>query len=151
MNSFSKMWASVRSGMISLGNELMQKTIGYGVIATIFPVWLFSVVFLNSAVQAQDNPRKSRAACGKELQKQCTGVPVLANNMLECLKKNHERLSPRCAARANNVVRMCDRDAAQLCQNVVAGQGNILECLTTAKRSVSRRCNAALDTAFLRQ
>jgi hypothetical protein len=113
--------------------------------------WLFSVVILNSAVQAQDNPRKSRAACGKELQKQCTGVPVLANNMLECLKKNHERLSPRCAARANNVVRMCDRDAAQLCQNVVAGQGNILECLTTAKRSVSRRCNAALDTAFLRQ
>src|SRR5215475_8310718 len=82
----------------SIGQDL-QKTIGYGVIATIFPVWLFSVVILNSAVQAQDNPRKSRAACGKELQKQCTGVPMLANNMLECLKKNHERLSPRCAAR----------------------------------------------------
>jgi len=129
----------------------MQKTVRYGAIAASFPIWFFSVVILNSAVQAQDNPRKSRAACGKELQKQCTGVPVLANNMLECLKKNHERLPPRCVARANNVVRMCDRDAAQLCQNVVAGQGNILECLTTAKRSVSRRCNAALDTAFLRQ
>ena len=132
-------------------NENMQKAVRYGVIAASFPVWLFSLVILNSAVQAEDNPRKSRAACGKELQKQCTGVPVLANNMLECLKKNHERLPPRCVARANNVVRMCDRDAAQLCQNVVAGQGNILECLTTAKRSVSRLCNAALDTAFLRQ
>jgi Cysteine rich repeat len=71
--------------------------------------------------------------------------------MIECLQKNQEKLSPRCVARANNVVRMCDRDAAQLCQNVVAGQGNILGCLTTAKRSVSRRCNAALDAAFLRQ
>ena len=129
----------------------MQKTVRYGAIAASFPAWLFSVAILCSAAQAQDNPRKSRAACGKELQKQCTGVSVLANNMLECLKKNQERLSPRCAARANNVVRMCDRDAAQLCQNVVAGQGNILECLTTAKRSVSRRCNAALDAAFLRQ
>jgi hypothetical protein len=71
--------------------------------------------------------------------------------MLECLRKNQEKLSPRCVARANNVVRNCDRDAAQLCQNVVAGQGNILGCLTTAKGSVSRRCNAALDAAFLRR
>jgi hypothetical protein len=131
----------------------VQKTARYSAIAAIIPAWLLSVAILISAAQAQDNPRKTRTAvaCGKELQKQCTGVPVLANNMLECLKKNHEKLSPRCVARANNVVRMCDRDAAQLCQNVVAGQGNILGCLTTAKRSVSRRCNAALDAAFLRQ
>jgi hypothetical protein len=131
----------------------MQRTVRYSAIAAIIPVWLLSVAILTSAAQAQDNLRKTRTAvaCGQELKKQCSGVPVQANNMLECLQKNQEKLSPRCVARANNVVRSCDRDAAQLCQNVVAGQGNILGCLTTAKRSVSRRCNAALDAAFLRQ
>jgi hypothetical protein len=87
-------------------------------------------------------------ACGKELKKQCSGVPVAANNMLECLQKS--QVSRRCAGLAHNVVRMCDRDAVQLCQGVVAGQGNILGCLTIAKGSVSSRCNAAIDAAFLR-
>ena len=131
---------------------MMQRTVRYSAIAAMIPALLLSVAFLVSA-QAQDNPRKTRTAvaCGQELKKQCSGVSVQANNMLECLQKNQEKLSARCVARANNVVRMCDRDAAQRCQNVVAGQGNILGCLTTAKRSVSRRCNAALDAAFLRQ
>ena len=131
----------------------MQKTARYSAIAAIIPVWLLSIAILTSAAQTQDNPRNTRTAvaCGQELKRQCSGVPVRANNMLECLQKNQEKLSRRCVARANNVVRSCDRDAAQLCQNVVAGQGNILGCLTTAKRSVSRRCNAALDAAFLRQ
>jgi len=140
---------SIRCITIFGENEIMQKTVRYCVIAASFLV--SSIAILNSSAQAQNSPRQSRAACGQELQKQCTGVPVLANNMLECLKKNHERLPPRCVARANNVVRTCERDAAQLCQNVVAGQGNILGCLTAAKRLVSRRCNAALDAAFLRQ
>ena len=131
----------------------MQKTVRRSAIVAIIPVWILSVAILPSAAQAQDNSRKTRTAvaCGQELKRQCTGVPVQANNMLECLKKNQEKLSRRCVARANNVVRSCDRDAAQLCQNVVAGQGNILGCLTTARRSVSRRCNAALDAVFLRQ
>ena len=132
-------------------NKMMQRTVRYSAIAAIIP--LLSVAILISAAQAQDNPRKTRTAlaCGKELKKQCSGVPVQANNMLECLQKNREKLSARCVARANNVVRSCERDAAQHCQAVVAGQGNILGCLTTAKRLVSRRCNAALDAAFLRQ
>jgi hypothetical protein len=132
---------------------MMQRTVCYSAIAAIIPALLFSVAILISTAQAQDNPRKTRTAlaCGQELKKQCDGVPVQANNMLECLQKNQEKLSARCVARANNIVRRCDRDAAQRCQTVVAGQGNILGCLTTAKRSVSRRCNAALDAAFLRQ
>jgi hypothetical protein len=85
-----------------------------------------------------------------ELKKQCSGVPVQANNMLECLQRGQEKLSERCVTLANNVARMCDRDAAQRCAGVVAGSGNVLGCLTTARRSVSARCNAALDAAFLR-
>ena len=89
-------------------------------------------------------------ACGKELKKQCGGVPVLANNMRECLQKSQGKLSARCVALANNVVSSCERDALQHCQAIVAGQSNILGCLRTATRIVSSQCSAALDTAFLR-
>jgi Cysteine rich repeat len=136
----------------------MQGTVRYCATAMI-PAWLLSVAILISAVhfnaaQAQDNPKKNRnaiaLACGKELIKHCSGVPVQGNNMLECLQKNQEKLPKRCVALANNVVRVCDIDAAQLCGGVAASGGNILGCLTTAKRSVSSRCNAVLDVAFVR-
>jgi len=78
-------------------------------------------------------------------------MPVQANNMLECLQKNQEKLPPRCVADANNVVRSCDRDAVQHCQAVAAGRGNVLGCLRTAKRVVSPQCHAALDAAFPRR
>ena len=138
--------------MKGLEEKMMQRTVRFSAIAAI--TLLLSVAILISAVHfnvAQAQNRAVRLACGKELIKQCTGVPVAANNMLECLEKNQENLSKRCAALAHHVVRACDRDAAHRCQGVVAGQGNILGCLTTAKRLVSRRCNAALDAVFLRQ
>jgi Cysteine rich repeat len=126
----------------------MQKIIHYSAITAITS--LLSVAVLISAAQFDvAQAKKGRAAgCGKELQKQCVGVPVLTNNMLECLQKNQEKLPPRCVAQANNVVRSCDRDAVQHCQAVAAGQGNILGCLRTAKRVVSPQCHAALDTVF---
>ena len=126
----------------------MQKIVHYSAIAAI--TWLLSVAALISAAQFDvAQAKKGRAAgCGKELQKQCGGVPVLANNMLECLQKNQEKRSPRCVEQANNVVRSCDRDAVQYCQAVAAGKGNILGCLRTAKRVVSPQCQAALDAVF---
>ena len=89
-------------------------------------------------------------ACGKQLQKQCGGVPVLANNMQECLKKTQGNLSPGCVGLAEYVVGSCERDALQHCQAVAAGQSNILACLRTAKYVVSPQCNAALDAAYVR-
>ena len=133
---------------------MMQLTVRCRAIATIVPAWSISVAILISAAHfnvAQAKGRTVAVACGKELIKLCTNVPVRANNMLECLQKDQEKLPKRCVALANNVVRMCDRDAAQLCGGVVASSGNILGCLTTAKRSVSSRCNAALDAAYVRQ
>ncbi len=130
----------------------MQRTVRYSAIVAISPAWLLSVALLASAVHCNVAQAKSRpavaVACGKELQKQCSGVPAKANNMLECLQKAH--VSKRCAVLAHRVVRMCDRDAVQRCESVVAGQGNILECLTTARGVVSAQCNAALDAVFLR-
>jgi hypothetical protein len=133
--------------------EMMKKSVRYHAVATIIPASLLSVVFLISALHYNVAQAKSRTAtavaCGKELQKQCSGVPVKANNMLECLQK--AQVSARCAALAHHVVRMCDRDAVQRCEGLVGGQGNILGCLTSARGVVSSRCNAALDAAFLRQ
>jgi len=138
--------------MKSLEKKMMQGTVRYSAIAAIIPACLLSVAMQISAVHYDIAQAKSRAAvaaaCGKELQKQCTGTPVYGNNMLACLRT--AKLSARCAALAHNIVRMCDRDAVQRCQGVVAGQGNILGCLTTAQGSVSPQCNAALNAAYLR-
>jgi hypothetical protein len=144
----------------SMEEKMMQRTVRYSAIGAIIPAWLLSVAILISAVhfnvaQAQESPKKDRVAvalaCGKQLKNQCSGVPVVGYNLLACLQKSEQKLSTRCAALANNLVRMCDRDASRLCKGVVAGDGNIIGCLTTAKRSVSSRCNAAIDAAFLRQ
>jgi hypothetical protein len=136
--------------MKSLEKKMMQGTVRYSAIAAIFPACLLPVAMQISAVHYDVAQAKSRpaVACGAELQKQCSRVPVAANNMLECLQK--AKLSARCAAVAHNIVRMCDRDAVQFCQGTVAGQGNILGCLTTARGLVSPRCNAALNAAYLR-
>jgi len=133
--------------MKSLEKKMMQGAVRYSTIAAIIPAYLISVL-ISADNAAQAKSRTVGVACGKELQQQCSRVPVAANNMLECLQKS--QVSRRCAALAHNVVRMCDRDAVQLCQGVLAGQGNVLGCLTTAKGSVSPRCNAALNAAFIR-
>ena len=133
--------------MKSLEKKMMQGAVRYSAIAAIIPAYLISVL-ISADNAAQARSRTVAVACGKELQEQCSRVPVAANNMLECLQKS--QVSRRCAALAHNVVRMCDRDAVQLCQGVLAGQGNVLGCLTTAKGSVSPRCNAALNAAFIR-
>ena len=90
-------------------------------------------------------------ACRKQLQKQCSGVPLLSSNMQECLKKGEVTLPPICAGLASYVVGNCERDALQYCQAVAPGQGNLLGCLRTATAVVSPQCSAALDTAFLRE
>jgi len=130
----------------------MKQRTRYSASAAIIPVCLLSVAMLISSVHCNVAQAKSRtagaSACGQELKRQCSGVPVKANNMLECLQR--AQVSGRCARLAHHVVRSCDRDAAQLCQGVVAGQGNILGCLTTARGAVSAHCNAALNAAFLR-
>jgi hypothetical protein len=128
----------------------MTQRTRYSAIPAIVPTCLLFAATLISTVHYNVAQARSRTAfaCGNELKKQCSGVAVKANNMLECLQGAH--VSARCAALAHHVVRSCDRDAAQLCQGVVAGQGNVLGCLTKARGAVSVRCNAALNAAFLR-
>src|SRR5215475_13852502 len=129
----------------------MQRTVRLSAIAAITPV--LSVAILVSVANFDVAQAKSRAgalACGKQLQKQCGGVPVLANNLRECRKKSEGKISSRCVGLANYVVNSCERDALQHCQAVAAGQSNILTCLRTSQRVVSPQCHAALDAAFVR-
>ena len=135
--------------MKSLEKKIMQRAVRCSAVAAIIPVSLLSVVMIISADNAaQAKSRTVAVACGKELQQQCSRVPVAANNMFECLQK--AKVSARCAVLAHNIVRMCDRDAVQRCEGVLAGQGNVLGCLTAARGSVSPQCNAALDAAYIR-
>jgi hypothetical protein len=129
----------------------MQKTVHYSAIAAI--TCFLSVAALISAAQfdvAQAKKGRAASSCGRELQKICGGVPVLQNNMNECLKKSQGKLSARCVAFAKYVVGSCERDALQHCQAVSAGGSNILGCLRTGSRMVSPQCHAALDAAFPR-
>jgi len=123
----------------------MQRPVRLSAIAAIAVV--ISVTNFNGA----EARRAASLGCGKELQKQCGGVPMLSNNARECVAKSHGKLSPRCVAFVNYVVSSCERDAVQYCQAVVAGQSSILGCLRTANRVVSPQCNAALDAAYVRQ
>ena len=137
-----------RQSMVkTLNKKIMQRTARYGAITTTAACLVFVATLISACDVAQAKSR-SAAACGKELQQQCSRVPVAANNMLECLAK--ARVSARCHAVAQNVVRSCERDAGQFCLGVLAGQGNILGCLTGARGVVSAPCNAALNAAFLR-
>ena len=71
--------------------KVMQRTVRYSAIAATIPAWLLSIAMLVSAVHFNVAQAKSRhaaaVACGQELKKQCSGVAVKANNMLECLQK----------------------------------------------------------------
>jgi Cysteine rich repeat len=130
----------------------MPRTVRLGAIAgiTSFLSVAILVSFANFNLAQAQKSRAAALACGKQLQKQCGGVPVLANNLRECRKKSEGKISSRCIEFANYVVASCERDALQHCQAVAAGQGNILTCLRTSQRMVSPQCHAALDTAFVR-
>jgi hypothetical protein len=114
---------------------------------------LLSATCFNVAqAQSKKEERTAAMVCGQEMKNWCSGMPALANNMLECLQKGQGTVSKRCLALANNIVGACDADAMRFCQGVVLtwGEGNILRCLTMARYSISSRCNSALDAAFLR-
>ena len=77
---------------------MMQGAVRYSAIAAIIPAYLISVL-ISADNAAQAKSRTVAVACGKELQQQCSRVPVAANNMLECLQKS--QVSRRCAALAH--------------------------------------------------
>ena len=101
----------------------MQRAVRFSAIAAMTSL-LAVAILISSAhfdvAQAQKG-RAATMACGKELRNVCGGILVSGNNMLDCLKRDQDKLSKRCVPLANNIWRRCDRDAAQLCAGNVAG------------------------------
>jgi hypothetical protein len=106
----------------------LEGTMTRKIIRSIIPVCFLSTAILIFGVNdnlAYAKQTRTSVACGNAIKKQCSGVPVQANNVFECLQKSQDKLPKRCGALALNVIRTCDRDGSRLCQGVVAGsQGN---------------------------
>ena len=121
---------------------------------TLFAAVLVTVTTYSGGLLLTTFPASAatNSACGKQIIKQCSGKPVggSSHELLACAKGSTKTFSKRCAALADNLVRMCELDALRLCQGLVAGSGNIITCLTVAKNSVSSQCNAAIDAVALR-
>jgi Cysteine rich repeat len=107
---------------------------------------------------AQDRPqdynRAVSAACSKEINGQCKGVPDRRGQLLACLYQRQASLSPRCKAtilstmqrfgktlaNVEAVRRECDRDSQQWCKETISGSGNLLSCFLRAKHVISPQC-----------
>jgi hypothetical protein len=109
-----------RLGKKQRERKMVQRTVRYGVI-------MATIVILISFLHYNDAQAKTRTAgglaCGQQLKQQCAGVPVQANNMLECLQKSQEKLHPRCVALANNVVRSCEQRRSATLPSCRRGSG----------------------------
>ena len=102
------------------------------------------LALLNVPASAQDRPqnyhRVLNAACSKEINSQCRGVPDARGQLLACLHGHRATLSPKCEgiiwatmerlgkalAKRQNVLRGCDVDVLQSCKETVAGGGNLV-------------------------
>ena len=127
---------------------MLQRTVHISAITAITS--LLSVAILISAVHFNVAQAQKAELAAKSYKNTAPVYQCLETTCSICLNKVQDKLSKRCAASANNIVRSCDRDAAQICPGVVAGLDNILGCLTTARLLVSGGCNAVLDAAYLR-
>ena len=103
-----------------------------------------------------------RAACAKEINSQCRGVPDARGKLLACLYRHQTSLSPKCEgtvwgsisrlgkvlAKDQNVLRACDADALQWCKETVAGGGNLVSCFLIAQQMMSPQCKAAVFSVW---
>ena len=116
---------------------------------------------LNVCATAQDRPqdyhRALSAACSKEINGQCKGIPDVLGQLLTCLYERQASLSPRCEgavrgtmlrlgkmlANLVNVRRECNHDSQQWYKEAISGGGNLLSCFLRAQLVISPQCNSA--------
>jgi Cysteine rich repeat len=123
------------------------------------PCWVSSL--LNVCATAQDRPqdyhRALSAACSKEINGQCKGIPDGLGQLLTCLYEHQEPLASvrerrfghnatsweKMLANLVNARRECDRDSQQWCKETISGGGNLLSCFLRAQLVISPQCNSA--------
>jgi hypothetical protein len=128
-------------------------------------VAIFLIALLNLPALAQNRPQdyhdRLSAACGKEINSQCPGVPDQRGQLLACLYGLRHKLSPRCegvvlgtvhrlatALRRTQVPGICDRDIRQTCQHIKAGGGNLVTCFLVAQQTMSAQCKEAIYSVW---
>jgi len=127
---------------------------------------VFVSILVNLPATAQDRPqnyhRALNAACGKEINAQCKGVPDVRGQLLACLYERQASLSPRCEgavrgtmlrlgkalANVETVRRECDRDSQQWCKETISGSGNLLSCFLRAQQMMSPQCKATIYSVW---
>jgi len=127
------------------------------------------LALVNVPASAQDRPqnyhRVLNAACNKEINSQCRGVPDARGQLLACLHGHRATLSPRCEgiiwatterlgkalAKHQNVLLSCDVDVLQSCKETVVGGGNLVSCFLRAQPVMSPQCKAAVYSVWDRK
>jgi hypothetical protein len=124
--------------LISIGSGAMAETIGYA--------------------QAYD---RIAAACGKDVQKLCSGVPLGDEGVRKCLEAKQAKVSGKCKSTMADTFallqaridaqgaarRVCDPDVREFCTGVEPHDGHQLTCLLDSSRVVSQRCRQVLTDA----
>jgi len=124
------------------------------------------LVLVSVPASAQDRPqnyhRVLKAACSKEINSQCRGVPEVRGQLLACLHGHRANLSPRCEgiiwatmerlgkalAKHRSVPRSCNVDVLQSCKETVVGGGNLVSCFLMAQPVMSPQCKAAVYSVW---
>jgi hypothetical protein len=102
-------------------------------------------------------------SCADEIDANCRGVNLDTNRMKECLSRNRDTLSARCAdnylktfdaiqkriAARTTVANACAREIVKTCAGSTKETSKSIPCLTTAQ-GVSARCIQAMGDAGYR-
>jgi hypothetical protein len=131
-------------------------------------IFAFAILFsalVSVPAPAQNRPQDYRgrlnAACGKEINSQCQGIPDQRGQLLACLYGLRHKVSPRCegvvlgtihglatALRRTQVPGVCERDIRQTCEHVKHGGGNLVTCFLVAQQTMSAQCKEAIYSVW---
>jgi hypothetical protein len=104
------------------------------------------------------------ASCGADIDNTCRGVNLEPARLKECLRRNFDVLSPKCAAdypgaigaieqrvtaRAN-LSKLCNWEMNHLCGEVRQDPSKGLKCLIEATKRVTPNCSKAIAAAGYR-
>lgn len=101
------------------------------------------------------------SACGKDIQKLCSGVPLGNHGVRNCLAQKQAQVSRKCKSAMTEAIvllqaridaqtsarRVCDADLREYCSGVQPHDGHQLTCLLQSTRVVSQRCRQVLSDA----
>lgn len=129
-------------------------------IAVVLPMALSSGAWAETIGYAQAYDRIA-GACGKDVQRLCSGVHLGNHGIRDCLESKSSQVSGKCKSVMADTFallqaridaqgaarRVCDADLREYCIGVQPHDGYQLSCLLTSARVVSPRCKQVIIDA----